>query len=309
MGTGYPNKTKWIPGPVASRVLRYGLALASVAAALGLARTFLHFHLPQTFIAFALSAIAITFWYGGTKPGILAAMLASVVRIYFFEPELNAMSRGVYYLVFLIFALLMIRATRARNELEQRVAERTAELTRANEDLKLEIAQRKRTEAELRDSEAYLAEAQRLTHTASFALNIASRKIVHWSQEHFRLFDFDPEGGVPPLEVVLQRIHPDDRKRVEKIYETATREKMGYEVEYRIILPNGTMKHIHMLAHPVFSASRDLVEYVGTLVDAHISGDHHGRADRFPGARDQAADRRGSHRCQHLLALAHARSP
>jgi C4-dicarboxylate-specific signal transduction histidine kinase len=267
LGTGYPNKTKWIPGPVASRVLRYGLALASVAAALGLARTFLHFHLPQTFIAFALSAIAITFWYGGTKPGILAAMLASVVRIYFFEPELNAMSRGVYYLVFLIFALLMIRATRARNELEQRVAERTAELTRANEDLKLEIAQRKRTEAELRDSEAYLAEAQRLTHTASFALNIASRKIVHWSQEHFRLFDFDPEGGVPPLEVVLQRIHPDDRKRVEKIYETATREKMGYEVEYRILLPNGTMKHIHMLAHPVFSASRDLVEYVGTLVD------------------------------------------
>ena len=69
------------------------------------------------------------------------------------------------------------------------------------------------------------------------------------------------------MEVVLQRIHPDDRKRVEKIYETATREKMGYEVEYRIILPNGTMKHIHMLAHPVFSASRDLVEYVGTLVD------------------------------------------
>src|SRR5207248_5505584 len=59
----------------------------------------------------------------------------------------------------------------------------------------------------------------------------------------------------------------DDIERVEKVYETATREKMGYEVEYRIILPNGTMKHIHMLAHPVFSASRDLVEYVGTLVD------------------------------------------
>ena len=194
-------------------------------------------------------------------------MLASVVRIYFFDPEINALSRGVYYLVFLIFALLMSRATRARNELEQRVAERTADLTRANEDLKLEIAQRKRTEAELRDSESYLAEAQRLTHTASFALHIASRKIVHWSQEHFRLFGFDPKGGVPPLEVVLQRIHPDDIERVEKVYETATREKMGYEVEYRIILPNGTMKHIHMLAHPVFSASRDLVEYVGTLVD------------------------------------------
>lgn len=147
------------------------------------------------------------------------------------------------------------------------MVERTADLTRANEDLKLEIAQRKLTEAELRDSEAYLAEAQRLTHTASFALHIASRKIVHWSQEHFRLFGFDPEGGVPPLEAVLQRIHPDDIERVEKIYETATRERTGYEMEYRIILPNGTMKHIHMLAHPVFSPSRDLAEYVGTLMD------------------------------------------
>ena len=252
---------------MAARALRYGLALISVAAAFVLARTFLHFHLPQTFIAFALSAIAITFWYGGTKPGILAAVLAAVVRIYFFEHELDAMSRGVYYLVFLIFALLMSRASRARDELEEKVAERTADLTRANEDLKLEIAQRKRTEAELRNSEAYLAEAQRLTHTASFALHIASREIVHWSQEHFRLFGFDPGGGVPPLEAVLQRIHPDDIERVREIYKTAAREKTGYEMEYRIILPNGTMKHIHALAHPVFSNSRDLVEYVGTLVD------------------------------------------
>ena len=142
----YPVTGKPIARPAASAALRYGLAFASVAAALGLARMFLHFHLPQTFIALALSAIAITFWYGGSRAGLLAALLASIVRIYFFEPELNVMSRGLYYLVFLIFALLMSWATRARDELEVRVAERTAELTRANEELRLEIAERKQAE-------------------------------------------------------------------------------------------------------------------------------------------------------------------
>jgi PAS domain S-box-containing protein len=131
---------------LAAVALRYGLALISVAAALGLAQTFGYFHLPQPFTAFALSAIAITFWYGGTKPGILAALLSSLVRSYFFEPEISAVSRLVYDVVFLIFALLMTGVTRARNELEVRVAERTAELTRANEDLTREIAERNQAE-------------------------------------------------------------------------------------------------------------------------------------------------------------------
>ena len=104
---------KWLSQPAASVALRYGLALASVAAALGLAQTFLHFHLPQPFAAFALSAIAITFWYGGTGPGILAAVLSSLVRTYFFEPEANTVSRFLYDLVFLVFALLMMQGRRS----------------------------------------------------------------------------------------------------------------------------------------------------------------------------------------------------
>jgi C4-dicarboxylate-specific signal transduction histidine kinase len=126
--------------------------LVSIAAALGMAQTFLHFHLPQPFTAFALSAIAVTFWYGGIGPGILAAVLASVLRTYFFQDEANAASRLLYDLVFLLFALLMSQGTRLRNELEARVAERTADLTRTNEELMLEIAERKQAEAELRES-------------------------------------------------------------------------------------------------------------------------------------------------------------
>jgi len=81
--------------------------LLSVAAALGLAHIFLYFQLPQPFAAFALSAIAITFWYGGIKPGIVSALVASIARVYFFEPEVDLVSRMLYSVVFLIFAVLM----------------------------------------------------------------------------------------------------------------------------------------------------------------------------------------------------------
>ena len=153
--------------PLASVVLRYGLAFASIAAAMGLARLFLYFHLPQPFAAFALSAIAITFWYGGNMPGIVAALLASIIR-YTHWSETQAVSRVIYDLVFLIFAFLMMAINRTRSDLEVRVAERTADLTRANEELSLKIAEHKRAEEKLRESEAYLAEAQKVSGTGSW---------------------------------------------------------------------------------------------------------------------------------------------
>jgi C4-dicarboxylate-specific signal transduction histidine kinase len=164
--------TNWLLRPSTFIALRYGLALVSVAAALGLAQTFLRYHLPQPFAAFALSAIAIAFWYGGIGPGILAVVLSSLVRTYFFEPEANAVSRLLYDVVFVVFALLMSQGTRARNKLETRVAERTADLTRSNEELKLEIAERKRAEAELRAS---IAEQKR----AEEALRQARADLAH----------------------------------------------------------------------------------------------------------------------------------
>ncbi len=121
--------------PSASFARRYGLAFASVAGALLLDVLFHHFNLPHPFAAFALSAIAITFWYGGTKPGIVAVLLSSLIRGFISEGEASSLSRVLYQLVFLTFAILMIWVRRRKEALEVAIADRTAKLTAANDDL------------------------------------------------------------------------------------------------------------------------------------------------------------------------------
>ncbi len=108
---------KRLTPPDASSARRYGLAFASVAGALLLDLLFHHFNRLHPFAALALSAIAITFWYGGTKPGIVAVLLSSLIRGYIFEAETSSLSRVLYELVFLIFAILMILVRRRREAL------------------------------------------------------------------------------------------------------------------------------------------------------------------------------------------------
>jgi PAS domain S-box-containing protein len=121
--------------------------------------------------------------------------------------------------------------------------------------------------ADLQRSEAYLAEAQRLSHTGSWAWNVAAREITHCSQEIYRLYGFDPEGGIPPFEAILQRIHPEDRGRLVEDLERAIRERADHEMVFRAVLPDGNIKYIHGVAHPVFNASGDVVEFVGAAMD------------------------------------------
>src|ERR1700745_2030634 len=120
---------------------RYGLAFASVAGALLLDLLFRHFNLPHPFAAFALSAIAITFWYGGTKPGIVAVLLSALIRGFIFEGETSSLSHVLYDLVFLTFAVLMIWVTRRKEALEVAIVDRTAKLMGANEELRMQKEQ------------------------------------------------------------------------------------------------------------------------------------------------------------------------
>ena len=130
-----------------------------------------------------------------------------------------------------------------------------------------DVTERKRAVEALRRSEAYLAEAQRLTHTGSYAYNTAGQ--IYWSEENMRLWGFDLQQRPPDCETVLQRIHPNDRGKVRELFQklAATREGAGMASEFQIVLPDGTSKHIHMLAHPILTESGELVEVVGTHVD------------------------------------------
>jgi len=122
-------------------------------------------------------------------------------------------------------------------------------------------------EEKLQRSEAYLAEAQRLTHTGSWAWQVAGGDAVHLSEEWYRIYGFDPENGPPAFEERRQRTHPEDRAKWQGAIDRAIAEKSEYEAEFRILLPDGSVKHIHTVGHPVLNASGDLVQFVGSSTD------------------------------------------
>ncbi|HKN84210.1 MAG TPA: PAS domain S-box protein, partial [Pyrinomonadaceae bacterium] len=330
------------------------MAFASVAGALLLELLFRYFNLPHPFAAFALSAIAITFWYGGTKPGIVAVLLSSLIRGFIVEGATSSFSRALYNLVFLLFAVLMIWLRRSKDALEVEVADRTARLTAANEELHREkeqldglfelspdaviltdedfhvlrvnkeftrtfgytaeevagqwlpelimpeelraealknrdalisgkrvesevirqrkggvrfevsvvgkgislgveqvgvyliyrdITERKKAERKLERSDANLLESQRLVHMCSWAYDPSSG-MVTFSPEAKRIYDIKSDQDIWAADFFLDRVHPEDRPIVEEISRRAQLDKADYYASYRIVLPDGSIKHI-----------------------------------------------------------------
>jgi signal transduction histidine kinase/PAS domain-containing protein len=145
---------------------------------------------------------------------------------------------------------------------ERRRAEE--EVREAQTELEVKVAERT---AELRRSEAYLAEAQRLTHTGSFAIDVATQVVTHTSAEQSRLYGFEPRRGVPSLDAFIERIHPQDRALWTEALELGIREGKAIEVEYRVVLPHSSVRRHRATAHPVFDASGELEEFIGSIVD------------------------------------------
>jgi PAS domain S-box-containing protein len=132
----------------------------------------------------------------------------------------------------------------------------------------MDVTAAKQAEEALRRSESYLADAQTLIRTGSWAWNVATRQSVYWSQENYRLFGFNPEGGIPSDEAFYERIHPEDRDRVRReVFLERPDEGSHFDVEFRIALPGGAIKYVRSTGHTVRNMSADVLEYVGTSID------------------------------------------
>jgi len=127
----------------------------------------------------------------------------------------------------------------------------------------MDVTEHEQLAHELQRRQAYLAEAQRLSHTGSFGWNVETGEIV-WSDETFRIFEFDPSVK-PTLELILERLHPEDRPRSQQIIDQAPGGP-DFEVEYRLLMRDGRVKHLHVLARALQNSSGDF-EFVGAVTD------------------------------------------
>jgi PAS domain S-box-containing protein len=128
----------------------------------------------------------------------------------------------------------------------------------------MDITDQERLTQELRRREAYLAEAQRLSQTGSFGWNLSSGEIL-WSEETFRIFEYDRATN-PTLQLVLQRVHPEDKALVQQLIDRASQDGKDFDLEYRLLMPGGSIKHLHVVAHAIRD-ELDQIEFVGAVTD------------------------------------------
>src|SRR6266550_337370 len=270
---------------VAPGVWRYGLSVLLVAICTAVTFPLQSFGVRTSFF---FPAVLLSTWFGGTGPGLLAVLLSTLSINFFFTEPLLAFQFSVRDIpttvAFLASALIISswstarqraekrlrysesELRKARSELEAKVEERTAKLSLANEELQGEIGERKSAQEKLQRSEAFLSEGQRISHTGSWSWNVSSGKVA-WSEEHFRIFGFEPEKTEPSFQLFLETVHPEDRSFIERSLDEAVRERSDFDIEFRIALADGSVKHVHGVGRPVDEESGEVDRYTGTTVD------------------------------------------
>ena len=268
--------------PSTAFVLRYGLAVLSVAAALSITQLLRTYFEPTPNSLF-FCAIVVSSWIAGLGPGLLSGILSvGVIDYYFIFPRytLGVTPEDVPRLaVFLVSAASISwlsggqrRAKeslrQARDELELKVQERTAELRQINEELRAEIAERKNAEGALLSSEAQLKQAQAVAHLGSYDVDALTGH-TRWSDEVFRILGLDPaSGSLSRQEFVKRLVHPEDREYAMQGYDRVVHEGKLYDLEYRVIRPDGSVRFVQSMGEPIRTPDGGaVVRLVGALLD------------------------------------------
>ncbi len=128
----------------------------------------------------------------------------------------------------------------------------------------VDVTEHEQMTQELQHREMYLAEAQRLSHTGSFGWRVSTGEII-WSEETFQIFQYD-KALKPTVELILQRVHPEDTAIVKESIERASQDRKDFDFEHRLLMPNGAIKYVHVVAHAL-SYESESIEFVGAVMD------------------------------------------
>jgi PAS domain S-box-containing protein len=271
---------KWTRG-LGSVLLRYGLAVLSVVAALFI-KGLLRAYFDPTPNSLFFCAVVLSSWVGGLGPGLLASSLSvALIDYHFTSPyytlELNAEDlprMAVFFLSAVSISWLSASQKRAReslrqarDELELKVQERTAQFQRINEELRAEIAERKNAEVALLSSEAQLKEAQAVAHLGSYEVDVRTGQ-TRWSDEVFRILGRDPAiGSLSRQDFIEHVVHPDDREYATQRYNEVVHDGKPYDLECRVVRPDGCLRFVQSLGEAIQGPDGTVVRLVGALLD------------------------------------------
>jgi PAS domain S-box-containing protein len=261
-------------------IWQYALAIVSVGVALVMTNSLERYTTLRT--PFFFLAIILSAWFGRMGPGLLAVGLSTLAVDYYFAPTASGPGLGVdgrpFILLFslsgLIACWISVQRRRAeealkgaRDELELKVEDRTAELQRINEELRAEIAERKNAEAALLSSEAQLKQAQAVAHLGSYEVDVLTGH-TRWSDEVFRILGLDPARGSLSRQDFIERIvHPEDREYAIQRYDQAVQEGKVYDLECRVIRPDRSVRFVQSMGEPIRNTDGAVVRLVGALLD------------------------------------------
>ena len=238
----------------------YGAAVLSVLVAL-LISHWPFLHLESAPVSLFLCAVMFSAWLGGVGPGLLATVLSALAFYYSFLPPIDSFvakpSHLPRFLVFIVSAVFVGSLSVAQRRT-------TESLRRTRDDLNETVEELKKTNEALGKSEAYLAEAQTLSHTGSAGWNASTGELI-WSEETFRIFGYD-RTLKPTMQLVLERLHPEDVRRVQEALDAASRNGKDIDVEHRLVMPDGSIKRVHVLAHAINYQPGEL-SFVGAVMD------------------------------------------